>query len=104
MAAAGHSVAALRFTLEGFFLFNGCRGPFVAASPQGFCPGPACGSPSLNSHEAAGAAQPGRSVGGAGGISEPAATPGFLLFLLHWGMYQMGIQSSKPDSTPPTYA
>ena len=39
----------------------------------------------------------------AGGISKPAATPGFLLFLLHWGMYQMGIQPNKPGGTPPTY-
>lgn len=40
---------------------------------------------------------------GEGGISEPAATPGFLLFLLHWGMYQMGIQATKPDTTVPVY-
>lgn len=40
---------------------------------------------------------------GVGGISEPSATPGFLLFLLHWGMYQMGIQPGKPNSTPPVY-
>lgn len=37
------------------------------------------------------------------GVSTPAATPGFLLFLLHWGFFQMGIQGAKPDATPPTY-
>lgn len=41
---------------------------------------------------------------GVGGVSEPAATPGFLLFLLHWGMYQLGIQSAPPAATPPVYA
>lgn len=41
---------------------------------------------------------------GAGGVSEPPATPGFLLFLLHWGMYQLGIQSAAPGATPPVYA
>lgn len=41
---------------------------------------------------------------GVGGVSAPAATPGFLLFLLHWGMYQLGIQSAAPDATPPVYA
>ena len=40
---------------------------------------------------------------GEGGISEPAATPGFLLFLLHWGMHQMGIQSNAPGAMPPVY-
>lgn len=40
---------------------------------------------------------------GVGGISEPAATPGFLLFLLHWGMYQLGIQSNAPGAVPPAY-
>lgn len=37
------------------------------------------------------------------GIGLPAATPGFLLFLLHWGLFQMGIQPLKPDSSAPTY-
>ena len=41
---------------------------------------------------------------GAGGVSAPPATPGFLLFLLHWGMYQMGIQANKPGITAPTYS
>lgn len=41
---------------------------------------------------------------GAGGVSEPVATPGFLLFLLHWGMYQLGIQPAAPGATPPVYA
>lgn len=41
---------------------------------------------------------------GVGGVSAPAATPGFLLFLLHWGMFQLGIQSAAPDATPPVYA
>lgn len=40
---------------------------------------------------------------GEGGISEPAATPGFLLFLLHWGMHQMGIQLTKPGANVPVY-
>lgn len=40
---------------------------------------------------------------GEGGVSLPAATPGFLLFVLHWGFYQMGIQPAKPDATAPVY-
>lgn len=40
---------------------------------------------------------------GVGGVSAPAATPGFLLFLLHWGMYQLGIQSAAPGAVPPVY-
>ena len=46
---------------------QGSGDPFVAASPQGFHPGPACGSPEINSHEAAGAAQAGRWLGGGAG-------------------------------------
>jgi hypothetical protein len=41
---------------------------------------------------------------GALGVSATAATPGFLLFLLHWGMFQLGIDSAAPGATPPTYA
>ncbi len=43
---------------------QGSGEPFVAASPQGFIRGPAFGSPAINSHEAAGAAQAGRRLGG----------------------------------------
>lgn len=41
---------------------------------------------------------------GAGGVSVTAATPGFLLFTLHWALFQMGLQPAAPDGTPPTYA
>lgn len=41
---------------------------------------------------------------GALGVSTTAATPGFLLFLLHWAMFQIGVDSAAPGATPPTYA
>lgn len=40
---------------------------------------------------------------GTGGVSTTAATPGFLLFALHWALFQMGLESAAPSNTPPTY-
>lgn len=41
---------------------------------------------------------------GAGGVSIASATPGFLLFALHWALFQMGLQPAAPGSAPPIYA
>lgn len=41
---------------------------------------------------------------GALGVSTTAETPGFLLFLLHWAMFQIGVDAAAPGATPPTYA
>lgn len=40
---------------------------------------------------------------GAGGVSITAASPGFLLFTLHWALFQMGLQPAAPNSVPPNY-
>lgn len=40
---------------------------------------------------------------GAGGVSNSAATPGFLLFTLHWALFQMGLQPAPPDNMLPIY-
>lgn len=40
---------------------------------------------------------------GAGGVSTTAATPGFLLFALHWALFQMGLQPAAPGNIPPNY-
>lgn len=39
-----------------------------------------------------------------GGASDMAATPGEVLFIMNYGLYQIGASSAAPTGTPPTYS
>ena len=39
----------------------------------------------------------------AGGGAVPAATPGFVLFVINYALYQIGASLTAPGETPPTY-
>lgn len=39
-----------------------------------------------------------------GGASDMAATPGEVLFIMNYGLYQIGASSAAPTVTPPTYS
>ena len=40
----------------------------------------------------------------AGGASGTGATPGEVLFIMHYGLYLVGARAAAPTATPPTYA
>lgn len=40
----------------------------------------------------------------AGGGAVPAKTPGFVLFVINYALYQIGASSTAPGETPPTYS
>lgn len=40
----------------------------------------------------------------AGGVADTPATPGFVLFCIHWALYMAGARATAPDSTAPTYS
>ena len=40
----------------------------------------------------------------AGGGAVPAKTPGFVLFVINYALYQIGARSTEPGETPPTYS
>lgn len=40
----------------------------------------------------------------AGGGSVPAKTPGFVLFVMNYALYQIGARTAAPGEVPPTYS
>lgn len=39
-----------------------------------------------------------------GGATDAPASPGEVLFIMNYGLYQIGARATAPDSTPPTYS